>query len=157
MEYCSPIWVGAPASHLWKPRHFGPSASPATRLSLWASHSLTTGRSVIFLSSTVSSPVSPPALSAICPHHISSGRLRSANNSLLVKLPKSRIVAHLHSFIPLFSHFWNKLPHSLQSHSSLQVFKTAVHHHLLSPPIQNFPTPTNPPQIHLLQIPYFPS
>ena len=69
--------------------------------------------------------------------HISAGRSRSANNPLQVKLPKSRITAHLHSLIPLFSRLWNKLPHSVQSHSSLQAFKTAVHHHLLSSPIQN--------------------
>ena len=61
---------------------------------------------------------------------------RSVNNPLLVKLPKSRITAHLHSFIPLFSRLWNKLCHSIHSHSSLQAFKTAVHHHLLSSPIQ---------------------
>ena len=41
-----------------------------------------------------------------------------------------------HSF-PLFSNLWSKLPQSLQSHSYFQVFKTAVHHHLRSPPIQN--------------------
>ena len=39
--------------------------------------------------------------------------------------------------IPLFPHLWNKLPHSIQSYSSLQAFNTAVHHHLLSSPIQN--------------------
>uniref|UniRef100_A0A8C4R6E1 Pleckstrin homology, MyTH4 and FERM domain containing H3 n=1 Tax=Eptatretus burgeri TaxID=7764 RepID=A0A8C4R6E1_EPTBU len=43
---------------LWKPGHFGSLASPAMRLSLWASHSLTAGWSVVFLSSTVSSPAS---------------------------------------------------------------------------------------------------
>ena len=37
---------------------------------------------------------------------------------LLVKLPKSRITVHLHSFVPLFSHLWNQLTHSNQSHSS---------------------------------------
>ena len=117
---------------LWKPRHFGSLVFPAMKLSLWASHSLTAGWSVVFLSSTVSSPASPPsALSAICLHQISTGHSRSANNPLLVKPPKSRITAHLHSFIPLFPRLWNKLPHSIQSHSSLQAFKTAVHHHLL--------------------------
>ena len=61
--------------------------------------------------------------------HIFTGRSRSASNPLLLKLPTSWITSHLHSFIPLFFHLWNKLPHTLQSHSSLQVFKTAVHHH----------------------------
>ena len=45
---------------LWKPRHFGSLVSPVMRLRLWASHSLTAGRSVVFLSSSVSSLVSPP-------------------------------------------------------------------------------------------------
>ena len=93
----------------------------------------------------------------ICPHHISAGRSRSANNPLLVKLPKSRMTAHLHSFIPLFPRLCNKLPHSVQSHSSLQAFKTAVHHHLLSSPIQilklfypRYSTPNPPPLNSLL-------
>ena len=55
---------------------------------------------------------------------------------LLEKLPNSRMTAHLHSFVLLFNHLWNQLPHSLQSHSSLQVFKTAVNHNLRSSPIQ---------------------
>ena len=74
-------------------------------LSLWLSHSHP-GRSVVFLSSTGSSPrlspSPPPTLSAICPSHISVGCSRSASNTLLVKLPKWRITAHLHFFIPLF-------------------------------------------------------
>ena len=46
-------------------------------------------------------------------------------------------IPHLQSFIPLFSCLWNKLALSLQSHPSLQVFKTAFHPHLISVPIQN--------------------
>ena len=46
-----------------------------------------------------------------------------------------------HCSLPLirssFSHLWNQLPLSFQSHSSLQVFKTAVHHQLRSSPIEN--------------------
>uniref|UniRef100_A0A8C4QIA5 Uncharacterized protein n=1 Tax=Eptatretus burgeri TaxID=7764 RepID=A0A8C4QIA5_EPTBU len=40
------------------------------------------------------------------------------------KTTKSGITSHLHSFIPLLPRLWNKLPHSVQSHSSLQAFKT---------------------------------
>ena len=62
-------------------------------------------------------------------------------------------------FIPLFSCVCNKLPHSLQSLSSLQLLKTAVPNHLLSSPSTTsmFSFPTNPPQTHLLQIPCFSS
>ena len=44
--------------------------SPAMRLSLWASHSITAAWSVVFLSSTVSSPASPPcSLCDLSPPH----------------------------------------------------------------------------------------
>jgi len=103
---------------------------------------------VVFVFCCLLSGLTPLALSAICPPNISSGCSRSARIHLLIKLPKSRITAHLHSFIPLLPHLWNKLPHSLQSHSSLKVFKTAVHHHLLSSPIQHhdlfYPRSSNP-------------
>ena len=142
MEYCSPLWAGAPASHLSRlhaveTRAFkiiGISRNEAESLGLSLNHRRLVGGLSVFY--RLLSSLAPPALSAICPHHISTGRSRSANNPLLVKLPKSRITAHLHSFIPLFSRLWNKLPHSILSHSSLQAFKTAVHHHLLSSPIQ---------------------
>ena len=142
MEYCSPLWAGAPASHLsWLHavetnafRIIGISRDEAEPLGLSLSHCRQVGGLSVFY--RLLSGLTPLTVSAICPHQISTRCSRSANNPLLVKLPKSRITAHLHSFIPLFSHLWNKLPHSLQSHSSLQAFKTAVHHHLLSSPIQ---------------------
>ena len=163
MGYCSPLLAGASTSHLSRLhavetmifRILGYSHDEAESLGLSLSHHRqVSGLSVFFC---LLSGLASTALSAICPHHISAERSRSTNNPLLVKLPKSRITAHIHSFIPLFSHFWNKLPHPLQSHSSFQAFKTAVHHHLSSP-IQTliFSTPVNPPQTHLLQIPCFP-
>ena len=117
------------------------------RLSLWASHSITAGWSVVFLSSTVSSPASPPLLSAICPHRISTGCSRSANKPLLLKLPKSRITAHLHSFISLFLPTFgiNSLTlfnPILPFRSSKQLFTTTYR-----PPSKSsiFSTPINPP------------
>ena len=61
---------------------------------------------------------------------VSTGHTWSARKPLLVKLPKSKLTTHLHSFVPLFSCLWNQLPQSVQSHSSLQGLKTAVHHYL---------------------------
>ena len=150
---------------LWKPRHFGSLASPAMRLSLWASHSLTAGRSVVFLFSTVSSPVSPPHRS-VCdlspPYFHTAIKVRQQSPSVKTTNITNHCSPSLFLFIPLFPHLWNKLPHSVQSHCSLQAFKTAVHHHILStyrpqskPSI--FSTPVNAPQTHLLQIPSFPS
>ena len=69
------------------------------------------------------------ALSWFCPSQISAWYTWSASNPLLVKLPKPRCTAHLHSFVPLFSHLWNQLPQSIQSHSSHQGFKIIVHHY----------------------------
>ena len=135
----------------------GISHDEAESLGLSLSHHRQVGGLSVFY--CLLSGLSPPALSAICPHHISSGRLRSASNSLLVKLPKSRIVAHLHSFIPLFSPFginsltlFNPI---LPSRSSKQLFTTTSYR----PPSNSsiFSTPVNPPQTHLLQIPCFPS
>ena len=141
MEYCSPFWAGPPASYLSRLHAvetkafmiIGISRNEAESLGLSLSHRRQVGGlSLIY---RLLSGLAHPALSAICPHHIYAGTSRSANNPLLVKLPKSRITAHLHSFIPLFSAFginpltlFNPI---LPSRSS-----KPVHHHLLSSPIQ---------------------
>ena len=108
------------------------------KLSLWAYHFTITDRLVVSHSSTTSCLVLHPLLFpySVSPQ-VSAGYTRSTINPLLVKLPKSRITAHLHSFVCLSPHLLNQLPHSLQSHSSLQVFKTPVHHHLRSSPSPN--------------------
>ena len=110
MEYCSPLWAGAPASHLsWLHametkafRIIGISCDEAESLGLTLSPQA--GRwSFCLLQSPICSPSPlPPTLSEICPPHISAGHSTSASNPLLVKLPKSRITAHLHSFITFF-------------------------------------------------------
>ena len=89
--------------------------------------------------------------------HISTGRSRSTSNPFLVKLPKSRITAHLHSFIPLFPHLSNKLPHSFQSHSSLQVFKKLFTTISYLPPSKTsiFSTPLIHPKSTSLKFPAF--
>ena len=76
------------------------------------------------------------------------------------KLPKSRITAHLHSFIPLFLPTFRINSHTLfnpifPSRSSKQLFTTTSY----LPPSKTttFSTPVNPPQTHLFQIPCFPS
>ena len=140
---------------LWKPRNFGSLLSPVMRLSLWASHRRQVGGLSVFY--RLLSGLAPPALSAICPHHKTSGRSRSASNSLLVKLPKSRIAAHLHSFIPLFPRLWNKLltlfNPILPSRPSKQLFTTTSYH----PPSKSsiFSTPDNPPKPTSFKFPAF--
>ena len=76
------------------------------KLSLWACHFAIAKRSVVFLSSTASFLVLHPLL-FLCfvptPYQVSIWHTRSTINPLLVKLPKSMITAHSHSFVPVFS------------------------------------------------------
>ena len=96
MEYCSPLWAGAPASHLSRLhavetkafRIIGISHDEAESLGLSLSHRRQDGGLSVF-HQLLSSLASPLALFAIWPHHISTGCSRSANNPLLVKLQKS--------------------------------------------------------------------
>ena len=129
------------------------------RLSLWASHSLTAGRSVVFLSSTVYSPVSP--LRPLCLRNVPTLFPQGAQGPPTTPFWSNyqnheSLLTFTLSFL-LFSRLWNKLPHSGHSHSSRQAFNTAVHHHLLSSPIQIldllYPrqyTPNPPPSNSLL-------
>ena len=97
-------------------------------MDLSLSHRRQVGRLSVFYH-LLSGPT-PSAWNMLCPPSpfwVTAGCTWSTNNLLLVKLPKSTITAHLSSFVPPFSHLWNKSPHSLQSHPSFQVFKTAVH------------------------------
>ena len=68
------------------------------------------------------SGLAPSTVSVLYTPQVSAGHTRSASNPLLVKLLKSRLTAHLHSFVPLFSRLCNQLPHSLQCNSSCQGF-----------------------------------
>ena len=77
--------------------------------------------------------LSPPTLPSNPKMHYVS----SSSNPLLVKLPKSRLTAHLNSFIPRFVCLCNHLPEVTLSHSSLQSFKQAAHSHLMSSTILN--------------------
>ena len=71
--------------------------------------------------------LSHSVLSAIHP----SGMLAYSQSPLLIHPPKSRLSAHLCSFVPIFSYLWNCLCESLQSHPFLQGFKLAVHCHTI--------------------------
>ena len=126
-------------------RIIGIARSEAESLGLSLSHRRQVGGLSVFY--CLLSGLASPALSVTCPHHISAGRSRSANNPLLVKLPKSRITAYLHSFIPLFTAFgMNSLTlfnPILPSRPSKQLFITTSYH----PPSKSsiFSTPVHPP------------
>ena len=95
MEYCSPLWAGAPASHLSRLhavetkafRFIGISCGEAESFGFSLSHRRQVGSLSVFY--FILYGLAPSAVSAIRPHHISAGHSRSANNPLLVKLPKS--------------------------------------------------------------------
>ena len=109
--------------------------SPAMRPSLWISHSLTAGRSVIFPSSSLLSSLATSAIRHPTPppyfHRVLKGHQQHPSGKT-TKIKNHCSPSPFHS--SFFSRLWNELPHSLQSHSSLQIFKTAVHHHFLSSP-----------------------
>ena len=122
----------------WKPRPSKSSESPAMKLSRWSYHFAITDRSMgysVFFHHL--SGLEPSALSMLCLPQVSAQQTWSISNPFRVKLPKSRITAPLYSFVPIFSPPVEQLPHSFQSHSSFQVFKTAVHHYFRSSPIEN--------------------
>ena len=132
MEYCSPLLAGGSASHLAQLdsvetkafKIFSISCDEAESMGVSLSHHRQVGGLSVFY--RLLSGLAPSALSMLCPPSGSAVHTQSTINPFLVKLPTSRITTHLHSFVPLFCCLWSKLSHSLQSHSSLQVFKTAV-------------------------------
>ena len=100
-----------PVSHvlfnlmLWKQRPSISLESLAMKPSLWAYHFAIANRSVVSLC------LLPPHVwtCTLCPFcalspQVAAGRTRSTRNPVPVKLPKSRITAYLHSFVPLFPH-----------------------------------------------------
>ena len=144
MEYCSPFWAGAPASHLTQPdavetkafKFIGISIDEAESLG----QSLSQCRQVSSLSIFYSLPsgLAPSALSILCPHaplQVSAGCTWSPISPLQNSQHPESLLTSTHSFHFFFSCLWNQLPHSLQSRSSIHLFKTAVPHHLKSPPI----------------------
>ena len=79
LEYCSPLWAGSPVTHLSQFhavetkafRIVGISRDEAETLGLSLSHHrLVVGFSVFY---RLLSSLAAPALSVICPHHISTG------------------------------------------------------------------------------------
>ena len=130
MEYFSHLWAGSPASHLaqlhtMETKAFKITGTPhneAESMGLSLHHHGQVGGLSVFY--CLLSGLVPSALSVLCPSKVSAGLTASTIIAPLVNPPKFRITAHLHSFLRLFSHLWKQLPHSLQCHSSLQVFKT---------------------------------
>ena len=80
-----------------------------------------TNRSVVSVFCRLLSGLAPSAFSMFCspfspPNpRVSERYTRSASKPLLVKLTKSRLTAHLHSFGSFISLPWNQLPQSVQS------------------------------------------
>ena len=109
MEYCSPLWAGAPTSHLSRLhaaeikafRIIGFSRDEAESLGLSLSHSRQViDVSVFYCLSGLTPLLCLPSVLPIFPQDAQSPPAKP----LLVKLPKSRITAHLHSpllFLPL--------------------------------------------------------
>ena len=112
--------------------------SPMTRLKPNVCFFHITSRSVVSvfdhlfpdIASSVLSVI--PLLQLLLPITAAPGCTCYSSKLLLVKLPKSRLTAHVDSFVPRFSSLWNHLPETVLSYSSLQ---QTVQCHLLSSPI----------------------
>ena len=167
MEYCSPLLAGSPASHpaqldAVETKAFnitGISHAEAESMGLSLSHHReVSGLSVFYL---LLSGLAPSALSVLCHPQVSAGCIRSIN-PLLVKLPKSRITAHLHPLVPLYSPSVEPtstfssisfFPPDLQASCSLpsqiiRHLKTEIFSSLINPPS---------PSSHPFKFPVFPS
>ena len=88
------------------------------------------GRSVVSSFYNLFSNIAP---SVIWPSPATIGCMCSFSNPVLVHLSKSRLTAHLNCIVPRFSRLCNHLLDAIVSHSSLQGFKQAVNHHLVTP------------------------
>ena len=143
----------------YKPKPATSSESLTLKSSLWAYHFPISDRSVVSLSSTTSFLVLHSLLFMCFVHpspnpQIYSGYTQSTINPLLVKLPKSRITAHLHSFVPLFfpptfgTNFHILFNLILPSKPSGQLVTTTSD----NPPSKTmiFSVPLNHPQTHFL-------
>ena len=131
--------------------------SSVVRLSLWASHSLITGRSVVFLSSTVSSPVS--SLCSVCdlspPYFRTALKVRQQPPSAKTTINHESLLTFTLSFLFFPDFGINSLTLFnliLPSRPSKQLFTTTYR-----PPSKSsiFSTPDNPPKPTSFKLPAF--
>ena len=142
MEYCSPIWTGAPASQLSRLhavetkafRIVGNSRGEAESLGLSLSHRRQVGGLCLVLSPL--RPRHPLLCLRYVPHIFPQGASRSASNPCLVKLPKSRKMLTFTFFIPLFFPPLEQTP----TLSSIPLFHPSLQNSC-SPPSLFFPHP----------------
>ena len=142
---------------LWKPRHFGSLASPAMRLILWASHSLTAGRSEVFVFYRLLSGVTPLLclrfVPTIFPQGAQGPPTTPSGNTTKITNHFSPSLFHS-SFLPTFGTnsltLFNPI---LPSRPSKQLFTTISYH----PPSNSsiFSTPDNPPKPTSYKFPAF--
>ena len=75
---------------------------------------------------------------------------------LQVTLPKYRVTAHHHSFVPLFSCLWNCLPEAVQYHSTvppgLEITSTTPSHAIPVPYPQYFIPPLTLPNLQYFNL-----
>ena len=133
MEYCSPLWLGAPASALQLldrvQARAGKILGKQTALSL---HYLAHRRGVsgMCLLHRILHGAAPPPLLDLCPPRAPLPRRSTrANPPFFVLAPTKRTDAKFfaRSFLPLFSSFFNSsITPNLQAETRLQPFKEAV-------------------------------
>uniref|UniRef100_A0A8C4NF36 Reverse transcriptase domain-containing protein n=1 Tax=Eptatretus burgeri TaxID=7764 RepID=A0A8C4NF36_EPTBU len=166
MEYCSPLWAGAPASHLSRFhvvetkafRIIAISRDEAESLGFLLSHCRQVGGVSIFyrLLSGLTPPPIPRSVCDMFPPYFRRA-LKVRQKLLLNYQNHESLLTFTLSFLVLPAFGINSLTlfnPILPSRRSKQLFTTIYH-----PPskLSIFSTPVNPTQTHLLQIPCFPS
>jgi len=146
VDYRSPLWAGSPASQLAhlstvKPRLSRSLESFVMKLHLWADHIAVAKRSVgslVFfhlISGLASSALSVHCLPPPPPLPLPTCQVSAGDTFGPPATPPgetTEIQDHCSPsliFSCFFPHLWNHLPLTNQCHSSLSVFKTAVHSH----------------------------
>jgi len=132
MEYCSPLWMGAPASAL---RLLDRVQARAVKIMgkktvftlQYLSHRR--GVSAMCLLHRILHGAAPPPLLDLCPPRAPPRRSTRANPPFFALPPTKRTDAKFYarSFLPLLSSFFNSsIPPHLQAETRLQPFKEAV-------------------------------
>jgi hypothetical protein len=141
LEYCSPLWVGAPAAHLdlldriqrRGATILGLYTDDLIRFGIQSLHHRrrVSGLTVFF---KMANKLAPKELTDLLPDRrrtVRSTRSTKRRPDAL-EVPFSNREFYKQSFIPYFTELWNTLPTTVVSSSSVCTFKSRVNRHLLS-------------------------
>ena len=120
MEYCGPLWQGAPKTVLMKLdtiqrkacRFLGAERDACTKFNIDSLQHRRTVSGLCQIHRMVSG-IAPSIVCELLPHYdvkVRNSRLTSNSHHLQLTVKRSRTVSHQNSFISCFSRWWNKTP-----------------------------------------------